>query len=150
MAADYQRTNVDQAFPLKSFSEHCYQMRLNDEVAIDEKEFQQELLCMERHKMVVKRQFHDTDKHLQTEWHFRHDKIMEYFIVQTFLGPGNERPQQHLGDGRFRGVYLLLATFLPLELAKALREQLILYAAQTQDHTVSDRFVQLLHGRKAA
>ena len=150
MAADYQRTNVDQAFPLKSFLEHCYRMRLNDEVTIHEKEFQQELLCMERHKMVVKRQFHDTDKHLQTEWHFRHDKIMEFFIVQTFLGPGNERPQQHLGDGRFRGVYLLLATFLPLDAANALRERLILYAAQTQDHTVSDRFVQLLHGRKAA
>ena len=75
---------------------------------------------------------------------------MEFFIVQTFLGTGNERPEQYLGDGRFRGVYLLLATLLPLDAATALRERLILYAARTQDHTVSDRFVQLLHGRKAA
>ena len=36
-----------------------------------------------------------------TEWHFRHDTIMEYFIVQTFLGESNERPEQHFSDKRF-------------------------------------------------
>ena len=75
------------------------------------------------------------------EWHFRHDKIMEFFIVQSFLGDSNDRPQQHLGDPRFRGVYFLLALLLSLEEAELLREQLIHYAADTKDHNVSDTFI---------
>jgi hypothetical protein len=105
---------------------------------------------MERHKLVVKRQSKGLDEKPNIEWLFRHDKIMEFFIAQTFLGPGNEKPQQHIGDARFRGVFLLLATFLPLDAATALREWLIDYAADTKDHTVSDTFVQLLRSRKAA
>ncbi len=52
-----------------------------------------------------------------------------------------------MGDPRFRGVYFLLATLLPLDDAKQLREKLIQYAADTKDHTVSDTFVQLLRTR---
>ena len=75
---------------------------------------------------------------------------MDYFIVQTFLGDGNEaelRLIDNIGDPRFRGVYFLLATLLPLNEAKDLREKLIDYAADTKDHTVSDTFVQLLRTR---
>jgi len=52
-----------------------------------------------------------------------------------------------MSDPRFRGVYFLLATLLDLNKAKALREELIQYAANTKDHTVSDTFVQLLRSR---
>jgi hypothetical protein len=38
-----------------------------------------------------------------------------------------------------------LKNFVPLDAAKDLRENLIQYAADTKDHTVSDRFVQLQH-----
>ena len=55
MAEDYKGTNLGRDFPLARFSEHCYELRLHDEVAISEELFQQELLCMERHKLVVKR-----------------------------------------------------------------------------------------------
>jgi hypothetical protein len=55
-----------------------------------------------------------------------------------------------MGDARFRGVFLLLATLLPPDAATALRERLVDYAADSKDHTVSDTFVQLLRGRKAA
>ncbi len=105
---------------------------------------------MERHKLVVTRQSKSADGTVKIEWLFRHDKIMEFFIAQTFLGRGNDRPQQHIGDSRFRGVFLLLATLLPLDAATALRERLVDYAADTKDHTVSDTFVQVLRGRKAA
>jgi hypothetical protein len=71
-------------------------------------------------------------------------------LPRRFLGPGNDRPQQHMGDARFRGVFLLLATLLPPDAATALRERLVDYAADSKDHTVSDTFVQLLRGRKAA
>lgn len=52
-----------------------------------------------------------------------------------------------MGDPRFRSVYFLLATLLPLDEAKAIREKLIQYAADTKDYTVSDTFVQLLRTR---
>ena len=75
---------------------------------------------------------------------------MEFFIVQTFLGDAPQaqnRLLDHMGDPRFRGVYFLLATLLPLNDAKGLHEKLIQYAADTKDRTVSDTFVQLLRPR---
>ena len=151
MAADYHdRWNQD--FPLKKFAEALYQLRLNDEKAIPPDEFLQELTSMEdeQYKMVVSRQWKDAKGEPQHEWYCRHDKIMEFFIVQTFLGDGEtaqNRLIDHMGDSRFRGVYFLLATLLSLDAAADLREKLILYAANTKDHTVSDTFVQLFHSR---
>ena len=151
MAADY-RDRWNQEFPLKKFSEALYQLRLNDEKAIPPDEFLQELTSMEdeQYKMVVSRQWKDAKGEPQHEWNCRHDKIMEFFIVQTFLGAGDlaqNRLIDHMGDSRFRGVYFLLATLLSLDAAADLREKLILYAANTKDHTVSDTFVQLFHSR---
>lgn len=151
MAADYERAHVGNKFPLKAFAERAYEMRLNDEPAFAEGEFPNELAVMANpdHKMVV-------PYHVQgaadasPRWTFRHDKIMDFFLVQAFLGVGNERPQQHLGDARFRGAYLQLANILPVDAAEALERMLIDYAADTKDHTVSDDFVQLLRVRKAA
>ncbi|MEL7244321.1 MAG: PBS lyase, partial [Cyanobacteria bacterium J06573_2] len=151
MAEEYERF-WKQDFPLKQFSEAVYQMRVNDESALPDDEFYNELLCMEdeKYKMVVSRQWQDCEGEACKEWYFRHDKIMDYFIVQTFLGKCNEaecRLIDNIGDPRFRGVYFLLATLLPLNEAKDLREKLIDYAADTKDHTVSDTFVQLLRTR---
>jgi hypothetical protein len=42
-----------------------------------------------------------------------------------------------------------VATLLPIDAAQQLREDLINYAADTKDHTVSDTFVQLMRSRKA-
>lgn len=95
-------------------------------------------------------QWQDTEGKPKKEWYFRHDKIMDFFLVQNFLGERAEAESRlidHMGDPRFRGVYFLLATLLPLDDAKQLREKLIQYAADTKDHTVSDTFVQLLRTR---
>ena len=139
-------------FPLKQFSEAVYQMRVNDKSDLPDDEFYNELVCMEddKYKMVVSRQWQESDGEAQKEWYFRHDKIMDYFLVQTFLGDGDEAESRlidRIGDSRFRGVYFLLATLLPLNEAQDLREKLINYAADTKDHTVSDTFVQLLRTR---
>ena len=56
MADDYRRVNVGHAFPLARFADQVYQMRMNDAEAIPEQELKEELLCMERHKMVVRRE----------------------------------------------------------------------------------------------
>jgi hypothetical protein len=150
MADDYQRVNMGEEFPLSNFSESIYQMSLDGRSTIRNGEFTKALQCMQRHKMVITRYVSDTGEAKRREWHFRHNKIMDFFIVQTFIGADNERPKTHLGDPRFRGVYFLLATLLPLKDAAALREQLIEYAADTRDHTVSDSFIQLLRARKVA
>ena len=139
-------------FPLKKFSDAVYQMRLNDEKALPAEVFYQELQSLEdeKYKMVVSRQWQDSEGKAKKEWYFRHDKIMDFFLVQNFLGETAEteaRLIDHMGDPRFRGVYFLLATLLPLDDAKQLRERLIQYAADTKDHTVSDTFVQLLRTR---
>jgi hypothetical protein len=147
MTEEYQEKHLRQEFPLDSFSEAVYQMRLKDVTALPDAQFLEELLGMERHKIVVNRQTNDSEGKPAREWYFRHDKIAEFFILQTFL-EHPERQEQHLGDPRFRGVYFMLASFLKLEDAIALREMLIHYAADTKDHTVSDTFVHLLRSRK--
>ena len=139
-------------FPLKKFSQAVYKMRLNDEKALPAEVFYQELQSLEdeKYKMVVSRQWKDEKGEAKKEWYFRHDKIMDFFLVQNFLGKSAEaetRLIDHMGDPRFRGVYFLLATLLPLDEAKELREKLIQYAADSKDHTVSDTFVQLLRAR---
>ncbi len=151
MAAEYLQ-EWKHEFPLKKFSEAVYQMRLNDEKALSGEVFYQELQSMEdeKYKMVVSRQWLDEKGEPKKECYFRHDKIMDFFLVQTFLGDGDAAEQRlidHMSDPRFRGVYFLLATLLKLDKAKALREDLIQYAANTKDHTVSDTFVQLLRSR---
>lgn len=151
MAKEYQQT-WNKEFPLKTFSEAVYQLRLTDKTALPAADFYNELVAMEdeKYRMVVTRQWQDSEAKAKKEWYFRHDKIAEFFMVQTFLGDSNavnDRLYQHIGDSRFRGVYFLLATLLPLDAAQELREDLIQYAADTKDHTVSNTFVQLLRSR---
>ncbi|MBD2564202.1 HEAT repeat domain-containing protein [Nostoc linckia FACHB-391] len=151
MAAEYLQ-EWNQEFPLKKFSDAVYQMRLKDEQALPADEFYQLLQSLEddKYKMVVSRQWQDEKGEAKREWYFRHDKIMDFFLVQNFLGESEEAKNRlidHMNDPRFRGVYFLLATLLPLDAAKELKEKLVQYAADTKDHTVSDTFVQLLRPR---
>ena len=148
MANAYRSVNMGQDFPLGSFSEEIYQMRLSGKTVLPSEEYLKEMQFMERHRMAVSQQYEDTQGETRREWYFRHDKIMEFFIAQTFLGVNNNRSKEHLGDPRFGGVYLLLAMLMPLEDAEALREDLIHYAADTRDHTVSDTFVQIVRSRR--
>ncbi|WP_364415678.1 hypothetical protein, partial [Moorena sp. SIO3H5] len=148
MAEDYQQIHLC-AFPLAKFAETVYQMRLHDQITIPEEGCLDELHCMERYKMVLTRQQKHGFGRTYREWKFRHDKIQEYFIVQTFLKTENrERQHEHLTDPRFRGVYLLLATLLEVNQALVLRETLIQSAAETKDHAVSDQFIQRFNSRQ--
>jgi HEAT repeat protein len=151
MAADFQRLH-NRPFPLKKFSEAIYQRWLTDQKTLPAADFYDEICCMEdeQFRMVVSRQPQTVKGEAQKDWYFRHDKIAEFFLVQTFLGDSDtakSRLTQHLSDTPFRGVYFLLATLLPLDAAQQLREDLIQHAADTKDHTVSDTFIQLLRSR---
>ncbi|MCW5317295.1 PBS lyase [Nostoc sp. KVJ3] len=151
MAAEYFK-EWNQEFPLKKFSAAVYEMRLEDKQALPADEFYQVAMSLsdEKYKMVVSRQWQDEKGEAKKEWYFRHDKIMDFFLVQNFLGETDAAEGllvDRMGDPRFRGVYFLLATLLPLDAAKELREDLIQYAADTKDNTVSNTFVQLLRTR---
>ncbi|MCH8978406.1 MAG: diaminopimelate decarboxylase, partial [Armatimonadetes bacterium] len=75
----------------------------------------------------------DGDLTRKVAWRFRHDKIMEFFIVQWFLR-NDSLQMEHLSDERFRGVYFLLANLMKKKDARELREKLIQYAARSRDH----------------
>jgi hypothetical protein len=148
MAADYQERNQGAEFPLAAFSEVVYKMRLEDQLFLSDDEFAAALRCMEGQKMVLRRSRAKADTAPEIAWRFRHEKIADYFIAQTFLGAENDRPQKHVADPRFRGVILLLATLMKPRDAKRLRDRLVEYAAESKDHSVSDDFVRSLKQRR--
>lgn len=151
IAAEYQR-KWNQEFPLTRFSTAVYQIRLDDKQALPADEFYQVLQSLEdeKYKMVVSRKWKDQKGEDKTEWCFRHDKIMDFFLVQNFLGESDAAKGllvDRMGDPRFYGVYLLLTTLLKIDAAEELQKKLIQYAADTRDNTVSNTFVQLLRTR---
>jgi HEAT repeat protein len=145
MAEDYMLTHYS-PFPLEQFAENCFDMRLNDFEKINEEHFANEIACLDRHKMVVVK-YKEANGNVLKDWKFRHDKIMDYFVAQTFLGDKSSRQVEYLDDARFRGVYFLLGDLLPIEQAEILRESLIQYAAKERDHSVSDDFISILNAR---
>lgn len=119
MAEDYERTHRGRPFPLIQFSERVYRMRRNDEATLPKYRFPDEMICLERYKMVFKRQSFDAEGKPISEWFFRHGTIVDYFIAQAFLYNRNHRFEQHLHEARFQGVYRLLPV---LEQAEAEEE----------------------------
>ena len=146
MAKDYKLKNMQQDFPLARFSSQVYQIRIDDQAEIPHQGFEAAMIAMQKWKMVVSRITHEGDQHV-TSWYFRHDKIMDYFLVQEFLRR-EDLTEKHLDDPRFRGVYFLLAYKLDYEDAMKLRERLIQHAADSKDHSLSDNFIMLLRGKK--
>ena len=146
MAEDYKLKNIRKDFPLVNFSSCVYKMRTDDQAEIPDEDFKGEIKAMEKWKMVVSRTEKKKGKKI-TKWYFRHDKIMEFFLVQEFLA-NDELAEMHLDDPRFRGVYFLLAYKLEYRDAMKLREIIIQHAADSKDHSLSDGFIMLLRGKK--
>ena len=148
MAESYEIHNMRNPFPLDRFSTEVYHMRIEDRTEITPESNLPAIQAMDRWKMVVSRQAEDSQSGKTIErWYFRHDKIMDFFLVQEFLDR-EELSEKHLDDPRFRGVYFLLAYKLEYESAMLLRERLIQHAADTKDHSLSDNFVRILRSRK--
>ncbi len=147
MAADYKRDHAGEEVPVARFSEGVYEARLRDDAALPAAEFFPLIQEMVAHKMALEQYDVDADKKPITKWVFRHDKVRDYFLMQAFLAKDDRIPQ-HVDDPRFRGVYLMLASLLPLEQATELREMLVDRAAETKDHHLSDAVVQILKARR--
>jgi hypothetical protein len=144
-AEEYRRVNGGREFPLLTFSAMVFQMRLTDRADIPIESAAAELPVLEAYKLVYRRVVRrQTDEAVL--WYFRHDKIVDFFMLQMFLKDPSKQ-EQYIGDVRFRGVYFLLAGILPMHDAQILRERLIEQAVESQDHTVSDGFIRALRGR---
>jgi hypothetical protein len=118
MAAEYLQ-EWNQKFPLKKFSDAVYQMRLKDEQALPADEFYQVLQSLEddKYKMVVSRQWQDEKGEAKREWYFRHDKIMDFFLVQNFFGESEEaknRLLDHIGRPSFSWCLLFASNLTPV------------------------------------
>jgi HEAT repeat protein len=151
MALDYAAENAGQAFPFHAFAESVYTLRQQNEWMGKLREtWATELDYLAKHRLMIRRDVESgnvVDKQTVTRWYFRHDKIQDFFLSEAFAD-SIERQNQHMGDARFRGVYLYLAHRLPLPQAQDLRERLTDYAADHADHTVSDTYIKLLRTRQ--
>ncbi len=150
MAKDYAHENSGQVFPLKKFADNVYELRKQDEWMTKLRDFwAMELDYLARHRLMVRRDVETgnaLDKKIETRWSFRHDKIQDFFLSEAFLA-SSERQNEHMGDARFRGVYLYLARRLSLEKALNLRDRLTEFAADHTDNSVSDAYIQTLRTR---
>ncbi|MFZ4700709.1 MAG: hypothetical protein ACOYMG_11730, partial [Candidatus Methylumidiphilus sp.] len=151
MALDYAAENAGQAFPFHAFAESVYTLRQQNEWMGKLREtWATELDYLAKHRLMIRRDVESgnvVDKQTVTRWYFRHDKIQDFFLSEAFAD-SIDRQNQHMGDARFRGVYLYLAHRLPLQQAQDLRERLTDYAADHADHTVSVPYIKLLRTRQ--
>ncbi len=149
MDDDFRKTHPSSRFPLKRFSERVYGLRLADaDSSVPAQEFPAVLPAMAKHKLIVSRQTEADDGKGISTWYFRHEKIADFFLVKAFLDNPKWKDERR-GDPRFRGVYFLLALLLPEHDARELKDNLVDYAADHGDHTVSDPYVKLCRIRSA-
>lgn len=149
MSYEFKDKNTGQNFPVRQFSESVYERLLRDELALDSDQFFAAIQIMIMHKMALVQSHSEADGSSKQKWVFRHDKIRDFFLVQAVLMQEEERVPKHIDDPRFRGVYLMLASQLPLNQARALKDTLVDHSAETKDHNLSDAVVEILKTRKA-
>lgn len=137
VAAAYQQQHDDCAFPLLQFSERVYRMRLNDEGVIPHQRFEKEIDCMMQYVMILSRTSFDMYGNPVTEWYFRHETIVDFFILQAFLEENNHRVDRHLDDSRFKGVYALLGSDDGIEDEELATSPHITYLTETTVSRVS-------------
>jgi hypothetical protein len=145
-AAQYSAENQGAEFPLTAFSEHVYEQRCKaagqerELIVLRERRFAAECDVLADRRLLLKTMEVDTEGKQVPAWRFRHDKVLDFFLYVAITSPASmkERVRQHVGDTRFRGVYLLLALREPLDRAKEIRDHLADYATDTRDHVLSD------------
>ncbi len=151
MSKEYKRLHTEK-FPLNTFFERVYQMYDRCEAELpEEEEFLHVLKCMVMHKMVFCR-FMELRGNSKRVFKFRHERVSDFFVLEIFSGYENVRCEKHLlNDQWFRGVYFLLATKMPEKRAERLLNIMMFKNdAFTKDHTVGDKFFQLLRSKQDA
>lgn len=73
-------------------------------------------------------------------WFFRHERIIDFFLLPAFMGTHSARREAHDMDESFWGVYELLATQLPDAEEQQLRALLVERAADTRRNDLLSRY----------
>jgi hypothetical protein len=135
-------------FPADRFATAVLKARIEERLEIDATEFPQETEVLLARKQAIARSSHGTTEQGITNYQFRHDKIKDFYTHFAFLGDDPSVRFAHVRDDRFAGVYDQLARALTPGQAEELHEYLLVSAVDTQDHRVSDRFIQHLRWRR--
>ncbi len=149
-AATVFRQRHNREFRKEQFAERVYEWRLSGEPNLNVEGFEEESSVLVDHKLLLcltetlKNQKETKDV---TKWMFRHDKIMNFFMVPAFLDPHADRRMKHVGDEPFGGVYDLLAIELPLAKAEELQRFLVDWSATTNENELLNRFTRRLNQR---
>lgn len=132
MAQAYRVGNATIEFPLPALIEESYRSKL------ESTPLSPEVLPQRAWETLLYRRF---VLRIGDELRFRHDRLQDYFVAHALLAKAS-RQIEHAKDPRFRGVYLILATLAPPEVAEKLRLALSEQAAEDLDHTLSDEFIR--------
>jgi hypothetical protein len=143
MAAWFEETHR-RPFPLADVADKSFQLRLRDDNRLTLGAA--ELDALVRFRLVLKRESMDepgTYEHV-----FRHDKIMEMFIAAHLIAPtGAPVLDDLVGDPHFSGVFVELATLLPVGGAWKLGKRIAEDAERTGEHWVSSAYMRRLLAR---
>jgi hypothetical protein len=148
MAEEYARVHQGSRFPRRAVAETALAMRLADNPVLPWGDFPEAITIMADHKFVVRKELSVSSAGPEPRYQFRHDKIADYFVACSFTATSDTRRNDHIGDPRFRGVYLTLALTLPLDAAEKLERVLVVRAAQEGDHSLSDPYVRMVELRR--
>jgi HEAT repeat protein len=137
------REEEGREFQLQRFSERVYEWRKSGAPDVNTKDFEAEVAALVKDRLMIERT--EVVKHEKGEkeinrWFFRHDKIMEFFLLPAFMGANSARRQEHDQDERFWGVYELLAVRLPDDEEFKLYQFLIEKAADTNKNDLQNRY----------
>jgi hypothetical protein len=135
-------------FPAAKLASAVLEARISGGDEIDGAKFQAETAALLARKQVYLRTESASGGLQVAAYQFRHDKIRDFYTHFAFLGNDPTVRHQYARDDRFGGVYELLAKALEPAQAEDLKEYLLLSAVDSQDHRLSDRFVQHLRWRR--
>jgi len=135
-------------FPAAKFASAVLEARISGGGEIDGAKFQTETAALLARKQVYLRTESAPGGLQVAAYQFRHDKIRDFYTHFAFLGDDPTVRHQYARDDRFGGVYELLAKALEPAQAEDLKEYLLMSAIDSQDHRLSDRFVQHFRWRR--
>lgn len=128
---------------LQPFSERVYEWRKSGQPHIDTTGFEAEVAALVKPRLMIQRtEIVRTQKGKEelTRSFFRHDRIIEFFLLPAFMGANSARQREHDLDEPFWGVYEQLAVRLPDAEEEQLDDFLIERAADTNRKDLLNRY----------
>ena len=141
------RTKLDRPFPISAFSKSALNAREDNKAEIDWSSFGEYVAILEQRKQVRRTTVDVAGGKAASEYRFRHEKIGDFYLHFALLEADSEKRFSLAGDDRFAGVFDYLARELPGQAADELKEYLLSAALDSNDHRLSDRFLQHLRWR---